>query len=49
MQKKLEDLQPVLEKKSKENQVMLANLQVNQKDAAEQKAVCEEDERLTNI
>jgi dynein heavy chain len=28
---------------------MLVNLQANQKDASEQKAICEEEERLTNI
>lgn len=48
MKKNLEELQPQLEVKSKENAVMLVDLQKKQKEADQKKAVCLEDEKATN-
>ena len=39
MKKELSDLQPILELKTKENNIMLGSLQIKQKDADEKKAV----------
>lgn len=49
MQKQLEDLQPKLAKATVENKQLLANLQVNQKEADAKKKICEGQEKQCNI
>ena len=49
MQEQLEDLQPKLEKATADNSIMLINLQKKQKEAEAKKAVCEQEEKETNL
>ncbi|CAD8115295.1 unnamed protein product [Paramecium sonneborni] len=49
MQKELEDLQPKLEQATKDNSIMLINLQKKQKEADARKQVCQQEEKDCNV